>query len=133
MGVERLREAGIETAILTRERSPIVARRVEKLCLRHHFEGVADKRACLPRIVAETGAAAHEIAFIGDDLNDVELLLEVAKGGLTGAPADAMPRVAQLAHHQGRAAGGAGAFREFAEWILRLRGAERPDGRGEAA
>jgi len=125
MGVERLREAGIETAIVTRERSPIVARRAEKLRLPWLFEGVVDKRAELPRILGACGRTAGEVACIGDDVNDLGILEEVGREGLTGAPADAAEPVAGAVHHVGRHRGGEGAFREFAEWILRLRGAGR--------
>jgi 3-deoxy-D-manno-octulosonate 8-phosphate phosphatase (KDO 8-P phosphatase) len=123
LGVERLREAGIAVAIVTRERSPIVVRRAEKLRLPFHFEGVQDKRAELPRILAEAGRRGDEVAYIGDDLNDLEVLREVGERGLTAAPADACDEVARAAHFNCRARGGDGAFREFGEWLLRLRGA----------
>jgi 3-deoxy-D-manno-octulosonate 8-phosphate phosphatase (KDO 8-P phosphatase) len=122
MGVERLRAAGIETAIVTRERSPIVARRAEKLRLPHLFEGVFDKAAELPRILAETGCGRDEVAYIGDDMNDLAVLHEVGRVGLTAAPFDAAGPVGGVVHYLCRACGGEGAFREFAEWILRLRG-----------
>jgi 3-deoxy-D-manno-octulosonate 8-phosphate phosphatase (KDO 8-P phosphatase) len=134
MGVERLHGAGVETAIVTRERSPIVARRAEKLRLRLHFEGVADKAAELPRMLAEAGYRAGEAAYIGDDVNDLGILEAVGREGLTGAPFDALEPVASAVHHVCRARGGEGAFREFAEWILRLREAgTRNHGRGEVA
>jgi 3-deoxy-D-manno-octulosonate 8-phosphate phosphatase (KDO 8-P phosphatase) len=121
MGVERLREAGIESAIVTRERSSAVARRAEKLGLRWHFDGVRDKAAELARVLAETGRTPDQLAFIGDDVNDLALLGLVGREGLTGCPADAMPEVQRAVHHAGGIPGGRGAFREFAEWILRLR------------
>ena len=134
MGVERLREAAIETAIVSRERSPIVARRVEKLRLRLHFEGVLDKAAELPRMLSAAGCGADAIAYIGDDVNDLGILEAVSRGGLTAAPFDALEPVAAAVHHVCRARGGEGAFREFAEWILRLRGAGKRDhDKGEAA
>jgi 3-deoxy-D-manno-octulosonate 8-phosphate phosphatase (KDO 8-P phosphatase) len=134
MGVERLREAGIETAIVTRERSPIVARRAEKLRLPHLFEGVLDKAADLPRILAAAGCGPDEVAYIGDDVNDLGILGEVGREGLTAAPFDALETVADAVHHVCRARGGEGAFREFAEWILRLRGAgKRDQDKGEVA
>jgi 3-deoxy-D-manno-octulosonate 8-phosphate phosphatase (KDO 8-P phosphatase) len=134
MGVDRLREAGIETAIVTRERSPIVRRRAEKLGLRLHFEGISDKAAELPRILGAASCAPGEVAFIGDDLNDLGILRHVGREGLTAAPIDAAEEVAAAVQHVCRARGGEGAFREFAEWILRLRGAgSRKDDRGEAA
>ena len=131
MGVERLREDGIETAIVTRERSPIVARRAEKLRLPHHFEGVLDKAAELPRILAAAGLGPAEVAFIGDDVNDLGLLQAVGEQGLSAAPADAWPDVAQAVHYVCRSRGGDGAFRELAEWILRLRRAQPATDRGD--
>jgi len=120
MGVELLRLAGVETAVVTRERSPIVARRAEKLGLAV-FDGVKDKAAELPRLVSATGCERHELAYIGDDLNDLGIIGEVGKLGLTAAPFDAATPVARAVHHLCRAGGGEGAFREFADWILRLR------------
>jgi 3-deoxy-D-manno-octulosonate 8-phosphate phosphatase (KDO 8-P phosphatase) len=122
MGVERLREAGIATAIVTREHSACARRRAEKLRLPFHFEGVADKVAHLPEIVRQTGHTLEELAFIGDDVNDLAVMEAVASAGLTGAPQDAFPRVRRRAHFRSSLPGGEGAFREFAEWILELRG-----------
>jgi 3-deoxy-D-manno-octulosonate 8-phosphate phosphatase (KDO 8-P phosphatase) len=122
MGTERLRQAGIETAIVTRERSPVVARRAEKLRL-PLFEGVLDKGAELPRILDALGCAKDEVAYIGDDVNDLGIMSELGRAGLTGAPFDAFAPVFGSVHYLCRACGGEGAYREFAEWILRLRGA----------
>lgn len=121
MGVERLRLAGIDTAIVTREDSELVARRAEKLGILHLFAGVRDKGAHLDVIRRETGLAPRQMACIGDDVNDRDILAAVGEEGLTGAPRDAMPEVAAEVHHHGSLAGGHGAFREFAEWILNLR------------
>lgn len=120
MGVERLREAGIATAIVTRERTGVVARRSEKLALPHLFAGVHDKAAHLPVILRETGLPLAALAYIGDDVNDLGILDAIGAEGLTAAPADAMPEVLAVCHYACAARGGHGAFREFAEWILRL-------------
>jgi 3-deoxy-D-manno-octulosonate 8-phosphate phosphatase (KDO 8-P phosphatase) len=125
MGVERLRAAGVATVIVSRERSPIVARRAEKLGVRV-FEGVLDKVAALPGILAECRATADVAAYIGDDLNDLAVMVAVAATGLTAAPADAEPQVLAVAHLTCARAGGAGAFRELAEWILSERSPEEP-------
>jgi len=125
MGVERLRLAGMETAFMTRELSPIVSRRAEKLRLAHVYLGVNDKRAALDQVLVEAGLEPPQVAYIGDDVNDREIMQAVAEQGLTGAPADAEPEILRLAHHRSQRPGGHGAFREFAEWILGLRGAAR--------
>ena len=120
MGVERLRLAGVETAIVTREVAGCIRGRAEKLTVRL-YAGVKDKLALLPTLLAEHGFEVDQLAFIGDDVNDVDLMEVVGRGGLTGAPCDAMPAVVQIALFHCSAAGGHGAFRDFAEWILDLR------------
>ncbi|HVT56999.1 MAG TPA: 3-deoxy-D-manno-octulosonate 8-phosphate phosphatase [Thermoanaerobaculia bacterium] len=121
MGVERLREAGIATAIITRERSGCVERRAAKLRLPHLFLGVWDKAAHLPAVLAETGLGPAALAYIGDDVNDLAILTAIGEHGLTAAPADAMPELLAACHYRCAARGGYGAFRDFAEWILGLR------------
>ena len=75
MGVERLREAGDRDRLSDpRENSAIVERRAEKLAIRHCHLGVADKRAFLPRLLEEAGVGDDEIAYIGDDVNDEEII-----------------------------------------------------------
>jgi len=122
MGVERLREAGIETGIITGELSGSVRTRAEKLRLQHCYLGIKDKRAQLFEILQHTGLDTDTLAYIGDDVNDIAIMKEIAVRGLIGAPGDASPAVAKLAHCRTTARGGHGAFREFAEWILALRG-----------
>ncbi|MBC8133332.1 MAG: 3-deoxy-D-manno-octulosonate 8-phosphate phosphatase [Deltaproteobacteria bacterium] len=125
MGVERLRAKGIETALLTREPSAIVARRAEKLRISLVYLGVPDKALFLRRILDDAAVTLDQVAYIGDDVNDAGVMDEIAARGLIGAPADARPEIRALAHHKGTVPGGHGAFREFAEWLLGLRdGAE---------
>jgi len=123
MGVERLRNAGIETGIVTGERSPSVLRRAEKLGLRHVLLGVKDKLGAVRALCQEHGYTLEEIGFIGDDVNDLELLDVVTAQGLTAAPADGLPSVLEVVIHVCSAPGGHGAFRDFAEWILGHRAA----------
>ena len=122
MGVERLRLAGIDSGIVSGEVSPSIARRAEKLAIARVLLGVKDKRAAVAALCAESGLTLGEVAYIGDDVNDVAVLDAVGRQGLTGAPADALPEVASRVHHLGAVPGGQGAFREFAEWLLALRG-----------
>lgn len=118
MGVERLRGAGIATAIITRERCGCVERRAAKLRLPHLFLGVRDKAAELPAVLAETGLEIGALAYIGDDVNDLEIMARIGESGLTAAPADAMPELLAACHYRCSARGGHGAFRDFAEWLL---------------
>jgi 3-deoxy-D-manno-octulosonate 8-phosphate phosphatase (KDO 8-P phosphatase) len=123
MGVELLRNAGIETAIITSEVSESVLKRSEKLRMKHVFIGIKNKHGHLDTILAETGLKADELAYIGDDVNDLEIIRTINTTGLTGAPQDAMPVIGNIVHYRCRQRGGNGAFRDFAGWILKLRGA----------
>lgn len=119
MGVERLKKhCGIETGIVTGEFSPSVARRAEKLQITNVHLGVKDKAGKLEEIVAKVGLGWDAIAFIGDDVNDLDVLKRV---GLSACPGDAMEAVSRIVHYRCREKGGFGAFREFAEWIIALR------------
>ncbi|HSP18907.1 MAG TPA: HAD-IIIA family hydrolase [Myxococcaceae bacterium] len=123
MGVERLREAGIETGIVTGERSPSVLRRAEKLALPHVLLGVKDKLGAVRALCETQGLTLEEVGYIGDDVNDLEVLRVLTARGLTGAPADGLPGVLAVVTHVCSAPGGHGAFRDFAEWILAHRAA----------
>ena len=121
MGVERLREKGIQTAIITRESSPSVKKRAEKLKLTYLYVGIHDKREHLGGVLCQTGMSLNQLAYIGDDVNDLEIINAISETGLTAAPADAMPQVQCAVHYLCSEAGGRGAFRDFAEWLLRMR------------
>ncbi len=116
MGVERLRRfAGVDVGIITGERSGAVQRRAEKLMITELHLGIRDKAAVLRDILARRGLRAEQVAFIGDDTNDVEIMGLV---GLAGCPADATPFARATAHYVCPSRGGYGAFRDFAELII---------------
>jgi 3-deoxy-D-manno-octulosonate 8-phosphate phosphatase (KDO 8-P phosphatase) len=120
MGVERLRKlCGIETGIVTGELSPSVARRAEKLQIVQLHLGVKDKLGKLHELMAKEGLTWEELAFIGDDVNDLAVLEKV---GFSACPGDAMAAVSRVVHYRCTERGGYGAFREFAEYIITLRG-----------
>jgi 3-deoxy-D-manno-octulosonate 8-phosphate phosphatase (KDO 8-P phosphatase) len=118
MGVERLRNSGIDTAFLTREDSPIVVQRAHKLRVTHTHLAVRDKREFIERWLSKLSIPRSRVAYIGDDVNDLEAMCFVAEEGLTGAPSDAMPEVLEVAHFRATRGGGQGAFREFAELLI---------------
>ena len=115
MGVERLRHHGVATGIVTGELSPSVARRAEKLRITELHLGIKDKATLLAALLERLGLRAEEVAFIGDDTNDVEILGLV---GLAACPADATAFARAVAHYQCAAPGGHGCFRELAELII---------------
>jgi 3-deoxy-D-manno-octulosonate 8-phosphate phosphatase (KDO 8-P phosphatase) len=120
MGVERLRERGVAVGVVTREPPELIAPRAAKLGVRL-WHGVRDKRAELGRILDQAAVGLDQVAYIGDDVNDLGALRAIGEDGLTAAPADAMPEVRDIVHYICEAPGGRGAFREVAEWLLRLR------------
>jgi 3-deoxy-D-manno-octulosonate 8-phosphate phosphatase (KDO 8-P phosphatase) len=115
MGVALVHEAGLKTAILTRENTPIVTRRAVKMKIGDVRMGVLDKLTALRGIAESHGLALDEVAYIGDDLNDYEVLCHV---GLAVAVHDATRLPRSVAHYVTAAKGGEGAVRELCELIL---------------
>ena len=122
MGVELLRNAGIDCGFLTAETSGSLEKRAEKLLVAHLLLGVKDKYERVKELTEHLHLKLEEIAYIGDDINDYALISILKKTSLTSAPNDAMPVIQSEVHYICRAPGGHGAFREFADWILELRG-----------
>ncbi|MBS4035718.1 MAG: HAD-IIIA family hydrolase [Ignavibacterium sp.] len=119
MGVERLRKhADIETGIITGENSGTVKARAQKLKITQVYLGVTDKKSLFEEILKKNQLQAENIAFIGDDVNDLEIMKLV---GLTACPSDGMIFIKDISDYVCENKGGHGAFREFAELILALR------------
>lgn len=116
MGVERLRKfAAVDVGIITGEYSGPVQRRAEKLAIVELHLGIKDKPAVLRDILDRRQLQLEQIAFIGDDTNDVEIMQQV---GLAGCPSDATSFAREVAHYICPSRGGYGAFRDFAELII---------------
>lgn len=116
MGVERLRKlVNVETAIITGEVSPSVAKRAEKLKITELHLGIKDKLAVLVQIMVNRNLTKNNIAYIGDDVNDIEIMQNV---GLTACPSDAISFTKEVADYICENKGGEGCFREFAELII---------------
>lgn len=115
-GFQLLREAGIKTAMLTAESSPIVKMRADKLQVDFLWMACKDKLDFMQRLCNDLGINMNEVAYIGDDINDVPLLRAV---GRAACPADAHKCVQEvpgivLLH----ANGGHGAVREFIDMCI---------------
>jgi 3-deoxy-D-manno-octulosonate 8-phosphate phosphatase (KDO 8-P phosphatase) len=116
MGVERLRKyAGIETIIITGEESGSVKARANKLNIKEYYLGVKKKADLIPEIIKKNNIEAENIAFIGDDANDFELMQLV---GLKVTPADGMSFIKEICDYICESKSGNGAFRELAELII---------------
>ena len=116
MGVERLRKyAGIETIIITGENSATVKTRAEKLKMTEFYLGVKKKEEVLEIIKKKNGFEKENIAYIGDDSNDFDVMQLC---GFTATPADGMNFIKDISDYVCETKAGYGAFREFAELIL---------------
>ena len=124
MGIVQLRKAGIPCGILTSETTDIVAHRAKKLGMEYLRMGVGSqvaigqqtKRKAAQEICEELGITMEEVCFVGDDINDIDLLTAV---GTAACPANAMRQVKDIQgiiHLTPR--GGDGAIREICEMIL---------------
>jgi len=116
MGTERLRRyCNIETGIVTGENSQIVQRRADKLKITEVHLGIKDKVACVKEIAERLNLELDEIAFIGDDTNDIKVMKIV---GLTACPSDATRFAKEVSDVIVETKGGYGAFRDLAELII---------------
>ncbi len=116
MGTERLRKlVKIDTGIVTGESSIITRRRATKLEIIELYTNIKDKVKCVKEICEKHKLDLSEIAYIGDDTNDLEIMKLV---GLSACPNDAISFVKDVANYITEAKGGNGAFREFAELII---------------
>ena len=119
LGIVVAGTVGLRIAWITGRDSPLVARRAHELGVTDLIQGVRDKAAALAKLGARLGIAPDEIAFIGDDLND---LPGMRFAGIGIAPADAARDVRAEADILVDRPGGSGAVRDAIELILQARG-----------
>ena len=110
---------GIEFGIITGRKSELVEIRSNELKIKYLYQGISEKTVILEEIMQKTGLKKEEIAYMGDDLNDI---LIMKQSGLTGAPKDAADEVIQIVDFVSEKNGGSGAVREFVEYILKKDG-----------
>lgn len=114
-GVLFARVLKIEVGIITGESTQIVARRAKKLNISLLHQGVADKLQVVEELIRERNISWKEVAYIGDDINDVQVL---KRAGISGVPANAPEYIKSLANVRLTKKGGEGVFREFVERII---------------
>jgi 3-deoxy-D-manno-octulosonate 8-phosphate phosphatase (KDO 8-P phosphatase) len=118
-GIKMLQLSGVATAIISARQSASLTRRASDLGMTYLQQGVHDKRAAFEQLLAQTGLAAAQCGFIGDDIIDLPILLRVGfAASVPGAHAEVRARV----HYVTEAAGGHGAAREICDLILRAQG-----------
>lgn len=114
-GVLFAHHLGIPVGILTGENTEIVRRRANKLKIDYLYLGVKDKVSVAQALCNELKIELDDVAYIGDDINDMPLLKQV---GWAGVPSSAPEYVRRLATVPLQKGGGEGVFREFVETIL---------------
>jgi len=117
------RQSGLEIGILSGRPSEATTSRATELGIELVIQEGPNKRDAFTRMLAERAIDAAEVAYMGDDLVDLPVL---SRAGLSAAPADAVPEVAELAHWVSTKPGGRGAVREFIELVLKARGEWAP-------
>jgi len=118
MGIKLLQAEGVIIAIITMEHTKIVARRAKKLGITEVFQGAKDKVSILAHLSEKFTISFEQMAYMGDDVNDVGALQTV---GYAAAPADCVDQVRQVVHYICQKNGGEGAVREVIDMILAAR------------
>ena len=117
MGVNLLLRNGIKTAIISKEKSSIVKSWAKEMNISVIYSGIIQKEKKLSEICKNFTLKKNEIAFIGDDVNDLELLRLV---GFSAIPGDGIPNAKKIVDYVCYSEGGKGAFREIADLILSI-------------
>lgn len=116
MGISLAHRAGIKTAIITGRDSQIVRRRGDELKIGDVHQGVTDKLIALRQLIDKYGLTLDQIAYVGDDINDLPVMIEV---GLPCAVDNAVPEVKACAKYISPRQGGNGGVRDIIEFILK--------------
>ena len=116
MGLQILMKAGVKTGIVTGENTKLNERRFNKLGLHILEQGAKDKLSIVKRICDEQGISLQQVSFIGDDVNDFEILSAV---GFPACPASAVEKIKNIPGilHLSKK-GGEGVVREYIDLIL---------------
>ena len=113
--IAHLHEVGIIPVIITGRKSKIVENRAKELNIKEVYQGVSDKVEKLKEVAKDNGVLLEEVAYIGDDLNDLDCM---GICGLSACPNDAIDEVIQSVNYICKHSSGNGAVREFIEYIL---------------
>jgi len=111
--------AGIIPCIITGRESRILENRCREIGINHYYQSVCDKATFLDSVLKSHDISLSEVAYIGDDINDLPCMQSVkAGGGIIGCPSDAVDIVKELCDYVCRRKGGDGAVRDFIDWLL---------------
>lgn len=119
LGISLAHQAGLKTAIITGRESEMVRRRGVELKIGDVYQGAADKVTALKELLSKHAVSLEQIAYVGDDINDLPVMVQV---GLPCAVANAVPEVKAVAKYVTDRQGGNGAVRDIIEYILKSQG-----------
>lgn len=112
--------AKIKPVIITGRYSQILENRCKELGITELYQGITDKIQILNNILKEKGLSYNNVAYIGDDINDLECMKIIRDaGGIVGCPADSAGEIINLGGFISRKNGGDGAVREFIEYLVK--------------
>ncbi len=117
-GVQILREADIPVVVLTGENSPAVTARMKKVKIEHYFPGEQLKLERIQEVCEQLNITLEEVAYIGDDLNDLEILPAV---GISAMACNSPVLDRFIPDYVTTRAGGNGAFRDFVDQIMKAK------------
>lgn len=117
---QRLSSKGIVPVVVTGRYSASTQIRCEELGIDMVYQGIEDKKNLIVSICKEKKVLFNEVAYIGDDINDLaSMQLIKAKGGIIGCPFDAIEDVKSICNFVSSKSGGKGAVRDFIEYLIR--------------
>ena len=118
-GLKMLQRAGIDVGIITGRDSAVVAHRAQELGINILYQGVKDKLVPFNEILENRDVTEEEIAYVGDDIVDLPILLRV---GFSATVADALPEVIARVDYVTERPGGKAAVREICDLFLKEAG-----------
>lgn len=117
-GIVSWHEAGFKSGIISGRDSDVVKKRATELGISYIRQGSHDKTKCFSEILLQAKVSENEVAFVGDDIGDIELLKIV---GFPVAVADAVKHLFPIVIHTTSVNGGCGAVREVTDLLLNLK------------
>lgn len=112
---------GITPIIITGRKSHIVVNRCKELGISEVFQSVADKQIVIESLINKYKCNIYNVAYIGDDLNDLNAINYVLKGGgIVGCPNDAAKEIVKVSNYVSEYTGGNGAVRDFIEYLINI-------------
>ena len=118
-GIRMWHRAGLKTAFISARMTEATAHRAKQLEVSYIFQNCHNKLPVFEELLAQSGLKASEVAYVGDDVMDIQLL---RRAGFGAAVANAVDEVKQNAAYVTKRAGGSGAVREVIEYLLRNSG-----------